>query len=104
MQDWEWEIADVNRFDEYVNLYASDDLSDDEKISLMELILQSTEESESDSILKARWLRVVSLLRRNVTLHESSIRYWARTDAVCTDEQFRLSDLVRTVLASSSTD
>lgn len=104
MQDWEWEIADANRFDEYVNLYISDALSDDEKFSLMELILQSVEDSESDSILKARWLRIVSLLRRNMTLHESTIRYWAQSDAVRTDQKFRLSNLVRTLLPGATTE
>lgn len=45
MQDWEYEVADPNRIDEFIDAYLSNELNEDEKFALMETILQSFEES-----------------------------------------------------------
>ena len=99
MQDWEWEVADPARFEEYVDLYEGEELSDDEKFSLMEIILQCVEEAESDAARKTKWLRVVAHLRENFVLHESTLQYWAMREAVEVDQKFYVSDVVRAVLS-----
>ena len=43
-QDWEWEVADSTRIDEFLHLYKSGELTEDELFSLMEIILQSFED------------------------------------------------------------
>lgn len=101
MQDWEWEVADPARFEEYVDLYEGEELSADEKFSLMEIILQCVEDAESDAARKTKWLRVVSHLRRNVRLHEFTLRYWAMWEATEADHKFCVSDFVRIVLPKS---
>ena len=101
MQDWEWEVADPARFEEYVDLYETETLSDDEKFSLMEIILQCIEEAESDATRKAKWIRVVAHLRGNFRLHESTLQYWAMWEADEVDQKFCVSDFVHAVLPKS---
>jgi hypothetical protein len=44
MQDWEWEVADSDRIDEFVAGYHSGELNEDERFTLMETIIQSFED------------------------------------------------------------
>ncbi|MCP5384447.1 MAG: hypothetical protein H6913_07510 [Altererythrobacter sp.] len=44
MQDWEFEVADANRIDEFLSAYQSQELTDDERFTLMEMIIQSFED------------------------------------------------------------
>jgi hypothetical protein len=41
MQDWEHEVADADRIHEFIAAYQSGQLDDDERFTLMELIIQS---------------------------------------------------------------
>tara|TARA_R110002073_G_scaffold4918_2_gene31246 strand:- start:5934 stop:6287 length:354 start_codon:yes stop_codon:yes gene_type:complete len=77
MQDWEWEIADPDRIDEYLSLYRDGGLTDDERFTLMETILQSFEDLDADLTSDPRWLAVLDWLDRDVELHAHSIWYWA---------------------------
>jgi len=47
MQDWEWEVADPSRINEFVAAYKGGELNDDERFVLMETIIQSFEECGS---------------------------------------------------------
>lgn len=42
MQDWEYEVADANRVAEFLVAYYSGELSEDEKFTLMAMLLQSS--------------------------------------------------------------
>jgi hypothetical protein len=97
MQDWQWEVADAARIDEFLCAYESGELSDDELFTLMETILQSFEELRSSS--DPRWQRVLDILDRNVDLHAYSIWYWSALDAEESKEQFWVSPFLRPVLA-----
>jgi hypothetical protein len=44
MQDWAWEVADPSRIDEFLAAYEDGDLSDDERFTLMDTMLQSFED------------------------------------------------------------
>ena len=82
MQDWEWQVADFSRIDEFLVAYQGSELSDDEKFTLMETIIQSFAESEfaeSDEVKKpsARWKMVLEWLDSNIELHIYTVWYWA---------------------------
>jgi hypothetical protein len=77
MQDWEWEVADYNRINEFVAEFRSDSLSDDEKFTLLEIIIQSFEESDTDLNTNDLWLEVLSLIEKNFKLHSYSVWYWS---------------------------
>ena len=45
MQDWEWEVADYERIDEFLDTYETEDVTEDELFVLMEMLLQSFSET-----------------------------------------------------------
>ena len=80
MQDWEWEVADSERVDEFVQVYEHEALTDDERFVLMETILQSFEDLKADLSTDKRWLRALGLLEGNIDIHVSSVWYWSCLD------------------------
>lgn len=99
MQDWEWEIADATRVGEFLDVYESGTLSEDERFSLMEIILQSVEESPGSLDLNKEWLRTLRLLDENFVTHRYSIWYWANPSAKDSDEQWRVTPSMRALLS-----
>jgi hypothetical protein len=79
MQDWEWEIADEARFDEFLAAYSADDLDDHERFSLMEILVQCVDDSPA-RCLNSRWSQIELLLVSNPTLHAFTIAYWAQSE------------------------
>ena len=79
-QDWEVELADPNRLDEFVAYYSSSDLSDDERLALLSLIVASAQDRvASDG--PGLWLNeVLSLLRQHPALADSIVAQWLRGD------------------------
>jgi hypothetical protein len=98
MQDWEIECADPKRVGEFLDFYLTGTVDDDERFTLMALILGSFEEyyrsNESDSTL---WDRIKSLLSADVDLHSDHIEYYQRLDALSDDECFPISKLMRQI-------
>jgi hypothetical protein len=81
MQDWEWEVADPNRIDEFLAAYKSAELDDDERFTLMEMLIQSFEDLEEDLETHPRWTELLDLLEENTELHASTIWYWGTPTA-----------------------
>ncbi|WP_227552365.1 MULTISPECIES: hypothetical protein [unclassified Acinetobacter] len=77
MQDWEYEVADPNRIDEFIDAYLSNELNEDEKFALMETILQSFEESSKTLDSDQQWNIILQLLEDNLDIHATTICYWA---------------------------
>jgi hypothetical protein len=86
MQDWEWEVADPARFNEWVTVYRDEPLTDDERFTLMEMLIQCVEDlagmrqkwTTAEQMLE--WHEVAELLRDRPRLHASSIAYWGLPD------------------------
>jgi len=102
-QDWEWEIAEPGHFSDWLSVYRDAPLSDDERVSLMEMLIQCVE-----SIAKVsragidieelpQWQAVAGLLRERPRLHASSIAYWSVFGLDDPEEQFRVSVPMRRV-------
>ena len=98
MQDWEWEVADPNRIDEFLAAYEGTELSEDERFTLMETLLQSFEDLNGPLEAEPRWFRILELLDRNVVLHAYSICYWSVTENDDLDDCWRVTPFVRTIL------
>jgi hypothetical protein len=99
MQDWEWEVADPTRLDEFIDAYQSGNLDDDERFTLMEIIIQSFEDLGQRSELDPRWQRILGILDRNIELHACSVWYWSVLDGESRDEQFWVTPSMRSILA-----
>ncbi len=97
MQDWEWEVGDPQRIDEFLAAY-SEDLTDDEKFTLMETILQSFEDLDEPLEKDSRWYKVLTILDQNIGLHLNSVYYWSALDSEYEDEQWRVTPFLRPIL------
>lgn len=97
MQDWEWEVADGGRFGEFLDLYCTGNLNDDERISLMEILIQSGEDMEPPSEFDAAWSALEPLLLSRPELHRSTIMYWACLHETEPAALFRVSANMRKV-------
>lgn len=76
MQDWEYEVSDPTREDEFLTGYALPELSEDERFVLMMTIIDSFEQ-----LLAAgpdpRWSEVLRRLEDDFATHISTVHYWA---------------------------
>lgn len=99
MQDWEWEVADPARIDEFLAAYSDGSLSDDERFTLMETVIQSFEDLRSDLASDPRWRTVLHLLDQSIALHIYTVWYWACDDDADGPGDFRVSADLRRLLA-----
>ncbi|WP_093195206.1 hypothetical protein [Variovorax sp. YR750] len=103
MQDWEWEVADAARFDELISVYCSANLNDDERFSLMEMLIQCAEDMELQSNYTAAWSTIEPLLLSRPDLHRSTVAYWACLRGTEPEAQFRVSKNMHKVWSVIST-
>ncbi|WDQ15419.1 hypothetical protein [Rhodopirellula sp. P2] len=94
MQDWEWEIADSSRIDEYLALYRSGGLTNDERFTLMETIIQAFDDLD-DLASDDRWPGILALLDQNIDLHAYSVWYWADLEDELGDEGWQVTQDLR---------
>ena len=102
MQDWEWEIADPARIDEYLALYQGGELTDDERFTLMETVIQSFADLSACLHEDPRWEHVINLLDRNIELHLYSVWYWANTDSELENDGWAVTPFLRKLLSKHS--
>jgi hypothetical protein len=104
-QDWEWEIARPEHFPGWLALYADARLTDDERFSLMEMLVQCVDEmcpahSPPEQVeQRPEWQAVAALLRARPQLHASTIAYWSRFGGEWPEGQFVVSTPMRRVWA-----
>ncbi len=91
MQDWAWEVADPNRIDEFLDVYTSGELDDDERFTLMEMLIQSFADLEGDLERHSRWEDLLALLEENVELHAWTIWYWGKPAAHEVEPEWRVA-------------
>ncbi|MCC9641630.1 hypothetical protein LOC71_05040 [Rhodopirellula sp. JC740] len=97
-QDWHLELADGARLAEFVSTYANLAMDDDERFTLMTLIVASAHDAlDFHDMGEAQWRPIHDLLVTDFSLHASTIYYWCCVDATCMDECFTLSSLMRSV-------
>jgi hypothetical protein len=104
-QDWEWEVAAPEHFQQWLTVYREVRLTDDERFSLMEMLVQCVEHlsqapgSPEQVEDRPEWQAVADLLRERPRLHASTIAYWSVFGAEDPEEQFRVSVPMRQVWA-----
>ncbi len=95
MQDWEYEVADYNRIEEFVDELRKDDLANEVYFSLLNIIIQSFEESEIVLGKNQLWFEVQSLIEKRFKIHEYSVWYWSAFEAKNNSEQWKVSTHMR---------
>jgi hypothetical protein len=104
MQDWEWQVADADRIDEFVAALETGGLSEDERFTLMEIVLQSFEELSAPLELDQRWKRVLEILDQNVSLHGHSICSWSCLDVEEPTNWWRVTPYMRAIFSRHSVE
>jgi hypothetical protein len=99
MQDWPWEVADPERLDEFLAAYEGDELSDDERFVLMEMILQAFEDVGRSTGFDPRWLRTLEAIDRNIDLHAHSVWYWSMLETEDPEDQWLVTPFLRRILS-----
>ena len=89
MQDWEWEISDYKRIEDFFNEYDKVETSINEKSSLMEIILDclndllhDKKQSEFDKYFKMALERI----ELSGSLHKGSLNYWVNNGFTISSE------------------
>lgn len=100
-QEWEHTAADAGRIDDFLAAYASGELDDDERFVLMELLIQSFEDSAADTgAADPRWPQLLALLDQQIELHAFSLWYWAAPDDPADEDQlWHVTPSLRPLLA-----
>lgn len=97
-QDWEIERSDGTRLNDFLDVYRSNKLTEDEEFMLMGLIVASAHDAlDFHSLTDKEWQAIHDLLVAKSQLHASTIYYWCCADATCVDECFTLTPLMRRV-------
>lgn len=95
-QDWDIELADPSRVDEFLRYLESHDLSEDARFALMALIIASLDDLSYEGDLDAGLVkRTVALLEAGRPLYDDLILYW-RQDGESPDG-FNISPTMRLV-------
>lgn len=76
MQDWEWEVADASRIDEFIGAYRGGELDENETFLLAEMLMQSFEDIGATFSDHPSWGAFMALLDENLEHHLHTIWYW----------------------------
>lgn len=95
MQDWEWEIANPKHIEKYIEHYKSLK-DDDEKFTLMEIIIQALTDQEEEELIKY-WKEVKEFLKANFGVHEYSIFYWSCFENENVEECWQITPQMRSL-------
>lgn len=72
-QDWEFEMSDASRLHEYLDIYENQLTNDDERFSLMAMIVDAYEHSDLDPDM---WSRIRGHLKAEFHVHQYTVLYW----------------------------
>jgi len=97
-QDWEIELADPTRIGDFLTFYRGTDLTSDDKMALMCLMLASVDRYlETESGPPEQWREVEELLSKDRNLHGEAMDYWSRSGEDDPDSWFQLTPFVRAI-------
>ena len=96
MQDWEIECSDPNRLTEFIEAYKHNTESDDERYTLMALILGSFEEYHCMTPPNSTfWPIIKELLSKHRVVHQDLIDYYSCPESSNEEEQFPITAQMR---------
>jgi hypothetical protein len=97
-QDWEIEASDPTRIDEYLRVYRESLDNDDERYTLMALVLGGFEEYHTLGTPDPEiWNRIESVLVDDISIHHDLIAYYQCVDSSDEDDCFPITYLMRSI-------
>jgi len=101
MQDWDIELADAARVEEFCDVYERQFWAEQEKSDLMRLIVASYDDAlREGKVENQMWERISHLLKRDYDLHKDTIQYWSLMDEEDEENLFPATSFVREVWRS----
>ncbi|WP_299260036.1 hypothetical protein [uncultured Aquimarina sp.] len=99
MQDWEFVFSDFDRVDYFLKFYQRELDDDDDKFTLMGLIISSFDDgiSNFNSETEKNWNICKIILEKECFLHYSIIRYWSLLDEEDINNVFSITPYIRKV-------
>lgn len=97
-QDWDIELADPTRIDEFITLFKQDSsLDNEQKYTLMALILASYEDAlQEGNPLNDTWEYVKKTLKNDLT-YSDLVEYWSLPTETDEDNFFGLTPFIRSL-------
>ncbi|MEO3946412.1 hypothetical protein [Gorillibacterium sp. CAU 1737] len=100
--DWEYVAADENRLDEFLRVYEQEELTVDEKFTLMIIIVSSYEEwlrMKKTDKEKDEWPRIVAHLEHEYKIHRNTVKYWSVLEESDLEDVYRVTPQMREIEA-----
>ena len=95
MQDWDLEVSDYGRIDDFLKIYQVELDNDNDKFSLMALIVSSFDGGIlNNEDIKPNWDICKTILEKECYLHYSTIVYWCQFEK---ENVFDVTPLMREV-------
>lgn len=95
-QDWYLEMANSNRITDFLNFYKQNNLTINEKIALMSLILSSYDDylNEKNLLIDERWEEIKNNLESEKIIFVELIDYWASNKNSEKNNIFKITPLI----------
>ncbi|MCF6200214.1 MAG: hypothetical protein L3J67_12645 [Hyphomicrobiaceae bacterium] len=111
-QDWDIELANASRVDEFIENYHDSSFKSQDRMALIKLILASYNDliddrkdqwDKQEKKDRKKWLKICDLIREEPELHREIIDYWA-TLKFDNDFLMPVTPLLRELQASLKSD
>jgi len=101
-QDWDLEMANSNRIEEFIKFYKEANLSDEKKVAIMSLILASYDDLLNKKNLKCdeKWNAIKFELTSQKKIFKTLIDYWSLVNEIDKNNVFVITPLIREVKAT----
>lgn len=100
-QDWELEMANPSRINEFMSFYLDTQLSVDRKRALMALILASYDDLLNETKLgvyaNELWNKIKHVLESEKDIFSDLIAYWSCEKEINPDNYFKLTPFIREI-------
>ena len=97
-QDWEIELANPNRINEFISFYENIKLDNKHKYALMALIIASLEDlSYIKPVEHELWEKIYKLLSDEFDMYKPLIDYWSLADEKKSNDVFAITKLMRSL-------
>lgn len=97
-QDWEDEVMDSQRIEEFIECYQKQTMNKDEKFTLMVIIINSCDDALSNGSLDMEsWRKVRVLLLNDRDIHKETIDYWSAEEIEDVEDCFAITPLIREI-------
>jgi hypothetical protein len=103
IQDWDIQLADPNRVEEFCQLYSQLN-HDDERFTLMTLIVASLDQQLQNGNADEKLMTLVKLLLdRQFNLHQDTIEYWCEFEEDNPEHFWKITPMMRSIWQENTT-